>query len=119
MADNGFAAVVIDYRKKPAVGLKDIVYDSKAAVRWLRANATKYNIDPNWIGAVGSSAGGHLVSLLGTTANIKELEGNGGNEGVSTEVQAVVGIATPALVADGKNSTIKRMIGLSLSLIHI
>ena len=113
LADNGFAAVVIDYRKKPAVGLKDIVYDSKAAVRWLRANAAKYNIDPNWIGAVGSSAGGHLVSLLGTTANIKELEGNGGNEGVSTEVQAVVGIATPALVADGKNSTIKRMIGLS------
>ena len=54
-----------------------------------------------------------MVSLLGTTANIKELEGNGGNEGVSTEVQAVVGIATPALVADGKNSTIKRMIGLS------
>jgi acetyl esterase/lipase len=98
LADKGFAAVTIDYRMLPAVTIMECVYDSKAAVRWVRANAEKYGIDPNRIGVIGASAGAQLVALLGATANVPELEGEGGNNGVSSEVQAVVGIATPAFI---------------------
>jgi len=96
LASKGMAAVTIDYRMLPAVRLIDCVFDSKAAVRWIRANAEKYNIDPNRIGAIGASAGAHLVTLLATTADNPELEGSGGNPHVSSAIQAVVGIATPA-----------------------
>ena len=96
LADNGIAAVTIDYRMLPAVTIRDCVYDSKAAVRWVRANAENYNIDPDRIGALGASAGAHLVALLGTSADVEQLEGSGGNPHVSSAVQAVVGIATPA-----------------------
>ena len=57
---------------------------------WLRANAAKYHLDREHIGAWGSSAGGHLVALLGTTAGVKELEGSGGNLDQSSRVQCVV-----------------------------
>jgi len=97
LAANGIAAVTIDYRMLPAVEIIDCVFDSKAAVRWLRANAEKYGIDPNRIGAIGASAGAHLVTLLATSSGVPELEGNGGNPNVSSAIQAVVGIATPAL----------------------
>ena len=49
--------------------------DYKAAIRWLKANAKKYGLDPDHIGTWGPSAGGHLVALLGTTGGVKELEG--------------------------------------------
>ena len=96
LASKGMAAVTIDYRMLPAVRIIDCVYDSKAAIRRVRANAEKYHLDPNRIGAIGASAGAHLVTLLATTADHPELEGEGGNSGVSSEIQAVVGIATPA-----------------------
>jgi acetyl esterase/lipase len=96
LASKGIAAVTIDYRMLPAVTIMECVYDSKAAVRWLRANAEKYNIDPDRIGAIGASAGAQLVALLGASANNPQLEGEGGNQNVSSAVQAVVGIATPA-----------------------
>ena len=96
LADQGFAAVTIDYRKLPAVRIIECVFDTKAAIRWVRTNASKYGIDPDRIGAIGASAGAHLVTLAGTTAEKPELEGDGGNRGVSSALQAVVGIATPA-----------------------
>ena len=96
LASKGLAAVTIDYRMLPAVNIIDCVYDTKAALRWIRANANKYNIDPERIGAIGASAGAHLVALLGTTADVPEIEGTGGNSEQSSAVQAVVGIATPS-----------------------
>lgn len=51
------------------------IYDCKAAIRWIRGNAKKYNLDPNKIAVWGSSAGGHLVAMLGTSGGVKELEG--------------------------------------------
>lgn len=75
------------------------IVDCKAAVRWVRANAAKHGIDPDRIGAIGGSAGGHLVAMLGTSAGVKELEGDGGNPDVSSRVQAVVAMATPADMA--------------------
>ncbi|MEM7368092.1 MAG: alpha/beta hydrolase [Bacteroidota bacterium] len=96
LAHHGIAAATIDYRMLPAVTIKECVFDSKAAVRWIRAHAPQYHIDPERIGLIGASAGGQLVALLGASANEPELEGDGGNAGVSSEVQAVVGIATPS-----------------------
>jgi acetyl esterase/lipase len=51
------------------------IHDCKAAIRWLRGNAARYGFDPERIGVAGSSAGGHLVCLLGTTGGVAELEG--------------------------------------------
>ncbi len=99
LASKGMAAVTIDYRMLPAVEIIDCVYDCKAAVRWVHANAGKYGIDPDRIGALGASAGAHLVALLATTADVGELEGSGGNPGVSSAIQAAVGFATPAFKA--------------------
>lgn len=96
LASKGFAAVTIDYRMLPAVEIIDCVYDSKAAIRWVRANAERYGINPDRIGAIGASAGAHIIALLGTTGNVPELEGTGGNPGVSSAIQAGVGFATPA-----------------------
>jgi len=87
----GYAAASISYRTTaednalwPAQ-----IHDCKAAIRFLRANAKKYNLDPNRIGVWGESAGGHLVSLLATSGGVQALEGDLGNEGVSSRVQAV------------------------------
>jgi acetyl esterase/lipase len=87
---SGFAVASIDYRLSQVAIFPAQIYDCKAAVRWLRSNAAKYNINPNKIGAAGASAGGHLVALLGTTNGDPQLEGDEGITGVSSDVQAVV-----------------------------
>lgn len=67
------------------------IYDCKAAIRWLRANAAKYGYDPERIGIVGTSAGGHLVAMLGTSGDVKSLEGNlGTHQNVSSRIACVV-----------------------------
>lgn len=96
LADQGFAAACIGYRLLPEVQFPAPVVDCKAAVRWVRANAEKYGVDADRIGAIGGSAGGHLVAMLATSHNESKLEGDGGNAGVSSRVQAVVAMATPA-----------------------
>ncbi len=68
----------------------------KAAVRWLRANATKYQIDPDRIGVTGGSAGGHLAQFLAVTADVKEFEGDGGNADQSSRVACVVNVYGPS-----------------------
>ena len=67
MNGQGYLVVSINYRLYPAAQFPAMIQDVKCAIRSLRANAVQYNLDPNHIGAVGVSAGGHLVSLLGTT----------------------------------------------------
>jgi acetyl esterase/lipase len=90
LARYGYAVVSIDYRLSGQAIFPAQLYDCKAAVRWLRANVAKYDLDPNRIGAFGSSAGGHLVALLGTTMGVDSLEGRvGGNLQFSSAVQAV------------------------------
>jgi pectinesterase len=93
LAEQGFAAACIEYRVLPESRFPAAVHDSKAAVRWMRAEAAKHGIDPNAIGAIGGSAGGHLVSLLGTSHKVREIEGDGGHPGISSRVQAVVAMA--------------------------
>jgi acetyl esterase/lipase len=94
-AQRGYAAATITYRLAPAYQFPAAVYDCKAAVRWLRANAEKYRIDPTRIGVMGGSAGGHLALFLGVTANMKEFEGEG-NGGQSSAVNCVVSFAGPS-----------------------
>ncbi len=96
LAEQGFAAACIGYRLLPEVQFPAPVVDCKAAVRWVRANAAKHGLDPDRIGAIGGSAGGHLVAMLGTSHAEPKLEGDGGNASVSSRVQAVVAMATPA-----------------------
>jgi acetyl esterase/lipase len=89
LVQNGFAVASINYRLAPETQFPGQIYDCKAAIRWLRAHAREYGIDPGKIGVWGSSAGGHLVALLGTTNGVKSLEGDHGNLQYSSDVQAV------------------------------
>jgi acetyl esterase/lipase len=84
----GYAVASINYRLSQHALFPAQIEDCKAAVRWLRANASQYHYDPNRIGVWGASAGGHLVALLGTTGDVKEFD-VGPNAGVSSRVQAV------------------------------
>lgn len=87
----GIAAASINYRLSGEAKYPAQIQDCKAAVRFLRANATKYNLNPDMIGSWGASAGGNLSSLLGTTSEISELEGASlGNSSFSSKVIATV-----------------------------
>ena len=84
----GYAVASINYRLSQHAIFPAQIEDCKAALRWLRANAGLYHLDPNRIGVWGASAGGHLVALLGTTGDVKEFD-VGPNTDVSSRVQAV------------------------------
>ena len=105
MATKGFVGATIQYRLVPEARFPAQVQDSKAAVRWLRAKASTYRIDTDRIGVAGGSSGGHLAAMLGTTPHIAEFEGDGGNPGFSSRVQAVAAfngvLNFPALPSDG------------------
>jgi acetyl esterase/lipase len=101
LANRGFVAISPDYRLAPQHRFPAQIEDCKSAVRWLRANAAKYKVDPNRIGAVGFSAGAHLACLLGVTDREDGLDGKGGNPEQSSRVQAVVSFFGPTdLAAD-------------------
>ncbi len=86
----GYAVASINYRLSQHAKFPAQIEDCKAAIRWLRANAKTYNLDPGRFGVWGASAGGHLVALLGTSGDVKDLEGNAGTDDQSSRVQAVV-----------------------------
>ncbi len=90
LAQHGFVAATVTYRLAPKYQFPAQVHDVKAAVRWLRAQAEHYQIDPARIGVTGGSAGGHLAQFLGVTAGVAEFEGDGGNAGESSRVACVV-----------------------------
>ena len=82
LAERGYVAATVSYRLAPRHQFPAAVEDVKAAVRYLRANADRFGIDPDRIGAMGGSAGGHLVLFLGLTPNVAEFEGTGPNRRV-------------------------------------
>src|SRR4051794_26673595 len=90
LAGQGYVAATATYRLAPKYPFPAAVHDVKAAVRWLRANATKYGIDPDRIGATGGSAGGHLAQVLGVTGGVQQFEGTTGNNPESSRVACVV-----------------------------
>jgi acetyl esterase/lipase len=89
LAERGFFAVSINYRLSGVATFPAAVEDCKCAVRWMRANAAQYGVDPDRIGVWGSSAGGHLALMVGCADETAGLEGNGGWQGHSSRVQAV------------------------------
>jgi acetyl esterase/lipase len=92
LAEKGYVAVTVSYRLAPKYPFPAANHDTKAAVRFLRANAKKYGIDPDNIGVTGQSAGGTLAQMLGVTAGVKEFEGDGGNAEQSSTVKCVVNV---------------------------
>ncbi len=95
LVDDGYAVASVDYRPTEVAPFPAQIEDCKAAVRWLRANASKYNLDPDRIGVWGFSSGGHLAALLGTSGGVPELEGHGDNMSYSSRVQAVCVVSGP------------------------
>lgn len=92
MAAQGYLVVSVNYRLHPAAQFPAMIQDVKCAIRSLRANAAQYNLDPNRLGAVGVSAGGHLAALLGTT-DVSTGWDVGEYLDRSSRVQAVVAMA--------------------------
>jgi acetyl esterase/lipase len=93
---NGFAVASLNYRLTGEATFPAQIYDCKAAIRWLRAHGSEYNLDTAKIGVWGGSAGGHLVALLGTSSGVAALEGDLGNSKYSSDVQAVCDWYGPA-----------------------
>ena len=91
----GYVGVAVGYRLVPKARFPAQVEDCKAAIRWIRAHASEYRIDPRKIGVVGFSAGGYLAAMLGTTIITDGLEGSGGTGEQSSEVRAVVSFFGP------------------------
>ena len=92
LAAKGFVAIPVEYRLSTEALYPAAVHDVKAAIRWVRANAKKYAIDPKRIAILGFSAGGQLATLVGATNHNAAFEGSGGNANASSEVQAIVDI---------------------------
>lgn len=95
LAMRHYVAVTVEYRLAPKYPFPAAIHDVKASVRWLRANAKKYHIDPKRIGAMGGSAGANLAEMLGVTQGVKMFEGDEGNPHQSSAVQAVVSYFGP------------------------
>jgi acetyl esterase/lipase len=121
LAGRGFVVATVSYRKASDAPFPAQIHDVKCAVRWLCAQAAKYAIDPDRIAALGYSSGGHLASLLGTTADNAALEGDLGSAGQSSRVQAVVNCYGPTDLAalydhcdNGPCSALQKAVGKSV-----
>ncbi|MGV3755454.1 MAG: alpha/beta hydrolase fold domain-containing protein [Verrucomicrobiota bacterium] len=99
LAQNGYVAMSINYVLAESKGTNVVwpqnLYDCKTAVRWLRKNAERLQIDPDKIGAIGGSAGGHLVSMLALTEAKDGLEPKGPYGEFSSRIQCVVDLYGP------------------------
>jgi acetyl esterase/lipase len=90
MACHGYAVASIDYRLSTAAKFPAQAHDVKGAIRFLRANATQFGVDPDKFALAGSSAGGHLAAVAGLSSGVPSLEGTLGNATISSKVQAIV-----------------------------
>lgn len=91
MTEHGYAVASTSYRLTDKATFPAQIHDCKAALRWLRANESKYGYSTHKVGVAGSSAGGMLAALMGTCGGVKALEGDvGGNSEQSSRVDAVI-----------------------------
>jgi acetyl esterase/lipase len=104
----GYAGASIGYRFTQEQKWPAQIHDVKAALRWLKAHAKDHGIDADKIGLTGISAGGHLVSLLGTSGDVKELDGSVGTAGELPKIACVANFCGPAnfITFPGKGSII-------------
>ena len=101
LADRGYVAAAVGYRLGYEAKFPAGIQDCNAAVRFLRANADRFGIDEGRIGAVGGSAGGHLVGLMASGWKNKNLQGDSGNPGQSSRLQAAIVMAGPLQMLTG------------------
>ena len=88
----GYTNISANYRLQQQSSWPAQIHDVKAAIRWTRANAAKLGVDANRIAVAGYSAGGMLALMAAGTNGKKEFEGDGGNAGVSSDVNACIGV---------------------------
>ncbi|MDF1851157.1 MAG: alpha/beta hydrolase [Verrucomicrobiales bacterium] len=102
LARKGFVCVVPEYRLSGEAPFPAAVHDGKAAIRWTRKNAKRFQVDPDRIATLGGSAGGHLSGFMASTNGIDRFEGGGDHREVSSAVQAAVVMCGPMnMLADG------------------
>jgi acetyl esterase/lipase len=94
-AEKGYVVATISYRLKKVALFPAAVEDAKCAVRWMRKHAKQWHVDPQRIAIAGGSAGGHLSMMVGYSSDVKDFDGHGGHDGVSSRVQAVVNLYGP------------------------
>lgn len=92
LATMGYVCFTPEYRLSTDALFPAAVHDVKAAIRWVRKQATAYNIDPKNISIAGHSAGGELAAFMGATNGKKEWDGAGCEPGTPSDVQAVIDI---------------------------
>lgn len=123
LAKRGYVTAAVEYRLGGEAKFPAGIQDCNSAVRYLRANAKKHGIDPKRIGAVGGSAGGHLVGLMATAPHVKEFQANG-NLDQTSNLQAAIVLAGPLELATGpvaeksrknpKNSNANKWLGKTI-----
>lgn len=116
LARYGYLCVCCEYRLSGEAAWPAQIHDVKAALRWMRANASALGIDAERIAVSGNSAGAHLSLLTAATPNDPEFEGDGGNPGVDTAVAACIGIYAPTLLRTSGNAdgAVDRLFGDSV-----
>jgi len=92
LAERGFATATVSYRLSPEARYPAAIHDVKSALRWVRAHAGEYGIDPARIAVAGGSAGGQIASLVGVTNGVDKFDPDGAGSTVSSAAQAIVNI---------------------------
>ncbi|WP_164101835.1 alpha/beta hydrolase [Candidatus Laterigemmans baculatus] len=113
LAQNGYVCISINYLLQPRSGppiWPQNLHDCKVAVQWLRANADRLQIDPENIGVIGGSAGGHLAAMVGVTGPESGLDPSEPYPNISCRVQAVIDMYGPMARVDHR---VRRLIGKS------
>lgn len=116
LVEQGFTVVSPSYRLASQSVFPACIHDCKGVVRFLKANSEKYHIDPERIGVLGNSAGGHLAAMVAMSANCSEMEGDvGGNQEYTSAVRAGTIFYAPsdlvALLRNDANEAIKNLSG--------
>jgi acetyl esterase/lipase len=111
MVGNGYVVASIDYRSSAEASPTQQLEDCRAAIGWLRANAGKYNLDPDHIGVWGISEGGRLAALLGTSAGLEAPD-------PVTAVQAVVDFSGPTGNKDPNPVTYAAKANAPIMIVH-
>lgn len=100
LTQRGYVCVVPEYRLSGEAPFPAAVHDAKAAIRWTRKNAKRFNIDPNKIATLGGSAGGHLSGFMAASNGIARFEGGGEHKDASSEIQAAIVMCGPMNLLD-------------------
>jgi len=101
LCERGYVTMAVGYRLGHEAKFPAGIQDCNAAVRFLRGEANAYHVDPQHIGAVGGSAGGHLVGLMAAAPHAKQLQGDAGHQDQSSALQAAIVMAGPMQMASG------------------